>query len=172
MIAAMSERSDDVSPDGRDESANERADRNWNEILQELRVTQTGTQLISGFLLAVAFQSRFEDLDAYQLGLYLTLVALAAAATFLGLVPVVLHRSRFRRHQKVDVVRIANRYLIANTVVVSLLVAGVCSLIFDFTLSRVAGFVALGLGVGAGVALWAVTRPGPVASATGVDRLS
>ena len=84
--------------------------------------------------------------------------------------PVVLHRSRFRRHQKVDVVRIANRYLIANTVVVSLLVAGVCSLIFDFTLSRVAGFVALGLGVGAGIALWAVTRPGPVASAAAVDR--
>lgn len=160
----MSERSNDVSPDGRDESANERADRNWNEILQELRVTQTGTQLISGFLLAVAFQSRFEDLDSYQLGLYLTLVALAAAATFLGLVPVVLHRSRFRRHQKGDVVQIAHRYLIANTVVVSLLVAGVCSLVFDFTLSRVAGFVALGLGVGAGVALWAVTRPGPRAS--------
>ena len=31
-------------PDGdqRDETATERADRNWDELLQELRVTQTG----------------------------------------------------------------------------------------------------------------------------------
>ena len=43
--------SDDVDPtDGRDESLNERMDRNWNEILQELRVTQTGTQIFTGFL--------------------------------------------------------------------------------------------------------------------------
>ena len=42
--------------DGRDESPNERLDRNWNEMLQELRVTQTGTQILTGFLLAIAFQ--------------------------------------------------------------------------------------------------------------------
>ena len=50
----------DVDPtDGRDESLNERMDRNWNEILQELRVTQTGTQIFTGFLLTIAFQARF-----------------------------------------------------------------------------------------------------------------
>lgn len=138
---------------------NEKADRNWNEILQELRVTQTGTQLISGFLLAVAFQSRFTELDAYQLGLYLTLVALAGIATFLGLVPVVLHRSRFRLRQKDLVIRDANRYLIANTVVVSLLVAGVCSLIFDFALSRTAGIIALIIGLLAAATIWIIARP-------------
>lgn len=63
--------------DGCGESVNERADRNWNENLQELRVSQTGTQIISGFLLAVAFQPRFDDLDQYQLVLYLTLVVLS-----------------------------------------------------------------------------------------------
>ena len=81
-----------VIDDGRDESVNERADRNWNEILQELRVSQTGTQIISGFLLAVAFQPRFDDLDQYQLVLYLTLVVLAGTAAALGLAPVSLHR--------------------------------------------------------------------------------
>ena len=49
---------------GRDETPDERADRNFSDILQELRVVLTGTQLISGFLLAVAFQSGFRDLDA------------------------------------------------------------------------------------------------------------
>ena len=54
--------------DGRDESVNERMDRNWNEILQELRVTQTGTQILTGFLLAIAFQPKFADLDRLPAG--------------------------------------------------------------------------------------------------------
>ena len=41
--------------DGRDETPYERADRNWNEMLQELRVLQTGAQILAGFLLALAF---------------------------------------------------------------------------------------------------------------------
>ena len=53
----------DDRSDGRDETPNERADRNWNELLQELRVMQTGTQILTGFLLAVAFQPRFTDMD-------------------------------------------------------------------------------------------------------------
>ncbi|TPX04580.1 sodium:proton antiporter, partial [Schumannella luteola] len=39
---------DDVAPgDGRDETEAERLDRNWNEILQETRVVQTGTQILT-----------------------------------------------------------------------------------------------------------------------------
>jgi len=56
------EQADADPTDGRDESVNERMDRNWNEILQELRVTQTGTQIFTGFLLTIAFQQRFGDL--------------------------------------------------------------------------------------------------------------
>ena len=52
--------------DGRPETPAQRADRNWNEILQELRVLQTGTQILTGFLLALAFQPSFADLDGGQ----------------------------------------------------------------------------------------------------------
>lgn len=69
---------DAVPHDGRDETQNERMDRNWNELLQELRVTQTGTQILSGFLLTLVFQPRFASLDALQRGLYVALVILAA----------------------------------------------------------------------------------------------
>ena len=59
----------DVDPrDGRDETRNERMDRNWNDLLQELRVTQTGTQILSGFLLTLVFQPRFASLDPLQKG--------------------------------------------------------------------------------------------------------
>ncbi|MDJ1114756.1 DUF6328 family protein [Microbacterium dauci] len=141
----MSGAAGDVAPDdGRNETANERADRNWNDLLQELRVTQTGTQLISGFLLAVAFQSRFPELDEWQLGLYVTLVALAAASTFLGLAVVVVHRLHFAKHVKSRLVRDGGRILVANMAIVVVLTAGVTSLIVDFALDRTAGLVALG----------------------------
>lgn len=141
---------------GRTESSVERADRNWNEILQELRVTQTGTQIITGFLLAVAFQPRFTELDAYQLTMYLILVSFAGLATILGLAPVSLHRAYFGRGQKARIVRVGGRLLVADLVVVAALASGVTSLIFDFTVSRVAGFVALGIGAVVVLVLWGV----------------
>ena len=68
----------DLSPDddGRGESSNQRLDRNWQEMLQELRVMQTGIQILTGFLLTLPFQSRFEELD----DLLLHIGALLAAA--------------------------------------------------------------------------------------------
>src|SRR5690606_22121652 len=73
---------DDPAPGGdRHETPTERLDRNWNEILQELRVTQTGIQILTGFLLTVPFQSRFADLTATQRVVYLVLVLLAAVTT-------------------------------------------------------------------------------------------
>ncbi|WP_449280958.1 DUF6328 family protein [Leucobacter sp.] len=142
--------------DGREESPNERADRNWNEILQELRVAQTGTQILGAFLLAVAFQPRFTELDRYQLTLYLILVALAGIAAALGLAPVSLHRAYFGRRQKVRIVHLGSRLLAADLVVLAMLAAGVTSLIFDFTLGRAAGLTALGGTAVLVVVLWAV----------------
>jgi hypothetical protein len=148
---------DDVAPgDGRNETPNERSDRNWSDILQELRVALTGTQLIGGFLLAVAFQQRFEELDAYQLTLYLVLVALAGLATIIGLAPVTLHRTLFRHQVKERIVRTGNRLLIAHLAVVALLVLGVTTLIFDFAVSRAAGIIAFVVGAVVLVLLWVV----------------
>ncbi|RGE15843.1 DUF6328 family protein [Leucobacter sp. wl10] len=146
----------DEFDDGRSETPNERADRNWNEILQELRVAQTGAQILGAFLLAVAFQPRFTELDRYQLTLYLVLVALAGIAAALGLAPVSLHRAHFGQRQKARIVRIGDRLLVADLVVLALLAAGVTSLIFDFTLGRTAGLAALGGGAVVILALWAL----------------
>ena len=61
---------DDLA-DGRDETPTERYDRNWIELLQELRVLQTGTQILTGFLLALAFQPAFADLNDGERTFYL-----------------------------------------------------------------------------------------------------
>jgi len=127
---------------GRNETENERLDRNWNEMLQELRVTQTGTQILTGFLLTLAFQPRFADLDDFQVAVYLVLVGLAALSTALGLGPVSLHRALFRRQKKDAVVKVADRLMMAILLCVGLLVTGVVLLIFDFVLGRTTGVVA------------------------------
>ncbi|WP_104131341.1 MULTISPECIES: DUF6328 family protein [unclassified Cryobacterium] len=128
--------------DGREETPDEQFDRNWEEILQELRVTQTGTQIISGFLLTLAFQQRFKELTSFQIIVYLVLVLLAAAATAIGLAPVSLHRTLFRRHEKKRMVAIGNRLLKITLVVVALLTGGVVMFIFDVVGGILTGIVA------------------------------
>jgi hypothetical protein len=128
--------------DARGETPQQRSDRDWGEILQELRVTQTGSQILSGFLLAVAFQVRFTQLDAFEYVVYGVLVALAAISTILGLAIVSLHRAQFHRHHKAEVVVLGNRLLRVTVTVVGILSAGVVLLIFDVVFGRTAGLIA------------------------------
>jgi Family of unknown function (DUF6328) len=142
--AQISSGADADPTDGRDESLNERMDRNWNEILQELRVTQTGTQILTGFLLAIAFQPKFDTLDDFQRGVYLFLVLAAVTTTGLGLAPVNLHRGLFRRHIKFLTVQTAHVLLRLALAGVAAVSAGAVLLIFDVVVGRTAGFVAAG----------------------------
>ncbi len=147
----------DVDPhDGRDETETERLDRNWAELLQELRVIQTGTQILTGFLLTLAFQPRFADLDAYQVDTYLTLVVVAALTTVLALSPVSLHRALFRMKAKAEIVRIANRILKATLVAVGVTLIGTVMLIFDVVVGHWAGLIAAAITLVVIVLAWLV----------------
>ncbi|WP_193598400.1 DUF6328 family protein [Microbacterium sp. YJN-G] len=137
-----------------DETPAERADRNWNELMQELRVMQTGTQILTGFLLAVAFQPRFLDLDAVQVALYIVLVLLAATATVLALAPVGLHRILFHEQRKPELVRTANRLVKVNLVVIGAVTVGVVALILDVTLSRPMAVISAAIGLIVILLLW------------------
>jgi hypothetical protein len=122
----------DADPtDGRDETPDERLDRNWDELLQELRVTQTGTQILTGFLLAVAFQQKFAELSVGQHRLYLALIVTAVLTTALALTPVYLHRALFRRHAKASLVAVSNVLVRIVLLGVALVLAGSAVLIFD-----------------------------------------
>jgi Family of unknown function (DUF6328) len=137
---------DDVdSTDGRDESLNERMDRNWNEILQELRVTQTGTQIFTGFLLTIAFQARFSELTTFQVRVYLILVTAAVLTTALGLAPVSLHRSMFREGAKMIIVQAAHVIMRIMLVGVGVMLIGTVLLIFDLVVDRRAALIVAGV---------------------------
>ncbi|WP_309127929.1 DUF6328 family protein [Microbacterium sp.] len=144
----------DAQHDGRDETPSERADRNWEDLMQELRVMQTGTQILTGFLLAVAFQPLFTDLDGLQRTLYVALVLLAAAATVLALAPVGLHRFLFARRMKPELVKVADRLVKANLVVIGAVTVGVTIFILDIAVSRTAAFIAGAVGLVFVLVLW------------------
>lgn len=129
----------DASTDSRTEPPYERLDRNWAELLQELRVIQTGTQILTGFLLAAVFQSRFEDLDAFQRDVYLVLVVTSILTTLVGLAPVSLHRVLFRHRAKERIIRFTDYFVQVTLAGVALTVAGIGLLIFDLVLGRAWG---------------------------------
>ena len=127
---------------GRNESFDEKMDRNWMELLQELRVLQTGVQILAGFLLTLPFQSRFETLDDFQVNLYLANVALAALTTALILLPVSVHRRLFRLRLKATLVASADRIAKVALAGVGLLSVGTSAMVFDVTAGRTAGLTA------------------------------
>jgi hypothetical protein len=131
-----------ASSDGRDESTEERLDRNWDELLQELRVVQTGIQLLSGFLLTLPFTQVFDGLDDAQKWLYLGLVLLGGIAVGLNLTPIMLHRRVFGDHVKDRVVQTGQVLSQVVIAAVAVLIVGTSVLIFSVVIDWTAGLVA------------------------------
>jgi hypothetical protein len=87
----------------------ERWDRNLTELLQELRVAQTGVQILFAFLLTLPFTNRFGQVTRFDRGVYVVTIVAAAAATALLIAPVSYHRIVFRQGRKPQLVVIASR---------------------------------------------------------------
>lgn len=126
----------------RRETYAEKLDRNWAEILQELRILQTGLQLVAGFLLTLPFQSRFTVLDDYARTLYLALVVTAAVALLVVLTPLSVHRWLFRKQVKNRLVASGAWAAKFALGLAALLIMGTSALIFDVVLGRWQSWVA------------------------------
>jgi len=142
--------------DERDETPTERLDRNWADLLQELRVVQTGVQLLTGFLLTLPFQQRFAELDTFERRLYLVTVAAAVIATGLLIAPVMLHRLLFRRHARLVMVTGAHWLAMVGTGFLAVAIIGVVLLTFDMVAGRTAAIVAASVAAVLLLVLWAV----------------
>lgn len=117
--------------DGRDETPLERLDRNWDELLQELRVVQTGVQILAGFLLTLPFQQRFSEIEDVNRVVFLVAFGLAVVATAFLVAPVSAHRLLFRQGQKAKLVDLANRCARVGLLALALAVSAVAFVIFD-----------------------------------------
>jgi hypothetical protein len=126
----------------RGETEVERLDRNWNSLLQELRVVQTGVQLLTGFLLTLPFQQRFDVLSEQMRMVYLATVGFSVGATVLLISPVAMHRLLFRRHRLQVLVSAAHRCACAGLALLGAALTGVTIIIFAAVSGHNAGYVA------------------------------
>jgi hypothetical protein len=126
----------------KDEAA--RLNRNYADLLQELRVTQAGVQILFAFLLTLPFQARFETVTGFERAVYVAtlLAAMLAAATLIA--PVAYHRTMFRQGRKRQLVRSAHRLASVGLVFLAVAMVGAVLLVTE---------VVLGVGWGAGISI-------------------
>jgi uncharacterized membrane protein YqjE len=128
--------------DGRNETETERSDRNWLELIQELRVAQTGIQVLAGFLLTLPFSSRFWDIDDRHRYTFLVAFGLAVITVGLMTAPVSLHRYLFAKHEKATLVRVGAWFAKLGMVFMGLTLVAVVVLIFGVVVDDTAGVIA------------------------------
>ncbi|MEV3973076.1 DUF6328 family protein [Streptomyces sp. NPDC050698] len=131
------------------ETARERINRRWNEILQETRVAQTGVQILFGFLLSVAFTPLFRELETFDRAIYVTAVVLGAAATASLIAPVSIHRFLSGQRMKDEVVEAASRLMMCGMVLMALTIGSTLLLILRVVIPGVLAEVLV-----SGVMLW------------------
>jgi hypothetical protein len=127
---------------GRDETSAEKMDRLWADILQELRVMQTGAQLFAGFLLTLPFQSTFRTLDAFGHALYLILVSLAVITTALVMTAIATHQRLTGQHIKDRVVATGRGVVRGVVLLLALILVGITVFVFDLVIDRTVALVA------------------------------
>jgi hypothetical protein len=149
---------DDWNAEARGETPMQRADRAYGEILQEVRVAQTGVQILFAFLLALAFQARFADITDFQRGVYVVTLMLCAGATALLIAPAAFHRVIYRRRLKQHLVRVANRLALSGLVLLLLSMVSAVLLIIDVVLG-LAPAIVLAAAVLAWFTMWWFVLP-------------
>jgi O-antigen/teichoic acid export membrane protein len=155
MSCVDAERDDSRQP-GRQETSEERADRNLIELLQELRVIQTGVQIVFAFLLGLAFTSRFPTLDATERYTYVVTLLLAVVSSAILATPVALHRALFHRGEKVRIVALSARLTEVGLVFLALALSGATLLLMDVVLGLTAAVVITAATVAMFAGLWFV----------------
>ena len=121
------------------ETESERLDRNFNDLLQELRVSQNGTQILFAFLLTVPFSNGFSKTTNFERGLYFATLMLAALSAAMLIAPAVMHRVLFREHMKAQLVRAAGRVALGGQALLTFTVAGSVLLVGTYIYSFTAG---------------------------------
>ena len=115
----------------RDETDAERHDRQLDELLQELRITLPGVQVLFAFLLTVPFTARFEETTDLQRAVFFVTLLATAAATVLLMAPTALHRLRFRQGAKRDVVRVSHVLTLCGLAALAVAITAAMLLVTD-----------------------------------------
>ncbi|MFF0431710.1 DUF6328 family protein [Streptomyces sp. NPDC004327] len=131
------------------EESEEKADRKWNEMLQEVRVAQTGAQILFGFLISVVFTPRYTQISGADRTLYQVTVVLGALATGTLIAPVAFHRFLAGHQMMPELVRAGAKLIILGLVLLGVTVGAALALLL-----HVATGSPIAWGVAGAVVLW------------------
>ena len=118
------------------ESGKERVDRELIELLQELRVSTTGIQVLFAFLLILPFQQRFSEVGPLGYRLFFVALLSGALASVCFIAPAAQHRLLFRTSLKETMLRRANRIGIVGLVFLMVSMASAIALVVDVVIGR------------------------------------
>jgi hypothetical protein len=139
---------------GREETEDERVDRNLQEMLGELRVALPGVQVLFAFLLVVPFNQRFADVTQFQKTVYFATLLFTAASTVCLIAPTVHHRLEFRQQHKAEIVRTGNRIVVLGLFLLAVAMTGAVLFITDFLYASTTTIVAAAALGAAFLLLW------------------
>ena len=134
------------------ESSAQRADRNFADLLQELRITLTGSQILFAFLLVVPFSGGFRQVTGFQRALYVAVLVTSALSAGLLVAPAAIHRITFRLHLKAELVRIAGTLALAGQTLFMIALAEAILLVVSYVYN-----LAVGAGLAALLLAWYAT---------------
>jgi uncharacterized protein DUF6328 len=123
---------EDIGELERNETPAERVDRNFNELLGELRIALPGVQVLFAFLLTVPFAQGFTNLSGFERGIYFAVLLLTALASAFLIAPTAYHRLLFRRGRKLEILFFANRAAVLGLGALALAMSGAILLITHF----------------------------------------
>ena len=149
-------RDDEAATPGGDESERDRLNRNFAELLQEVRVAETGVQILFAFLLTLPFTQRFASLDRRDVVAYAVAAAGAAVATIVLVAPVSFHRLTFREGRKPELVMFASVLAQVGLFAFGVALVSAAFLIADVVLGLGWGVGFAGLVAGLAAVLWYV----------------
>jgi amino acid transporter len=137
-----------------EQKSKEDLDRELIELLNELRVTLPGVQVLFAFLLIVPFSQRFDEINDLQKYAYLIALTFTALGSAFLIAPTPYHRIRWRDQDKDAMLRLANRLALAGTVCVA--IAMPCALFFvtDFLFKSPVPALLSALIIGVIVTFW------------------
>lgn len=131
--------------DGDGESHRERVNREFIELLNELRVALPGVQVLFAFLLTVPFSQQFSKANEFQRDVYFVTLFLAGLSSVLLITPSAQHRWLFRKHDKEQLLERSNRYALGGILCLAVALCAAVLLVADFIFSRTTAIIATAL---------------------------
>ena len=122
---------------GEDPSAKQ-LDRNLIELLNELRVTGTGIQVLFAFLLVVPFNSGYHRMSGFDKIVYFVALLSIASSSLLLIAPSVHHRLLFRHRERLFIVETANRLAIIGMVFLAIGMVAILILLSNVVFGTIA----------------------------------